>query len=203
MRQVDFGFNALEFNDRHGVIRQTWGCSLLGRGEFFTRLNALLEQLQKAPQDSTIAALYESDQFFRHNCDRCLALNNIDPDWLDNKGVMLTSFLFTHDGKGALLVDLNHPDPPPPELVDDDEDGEPGTVWDAIASLWGAEEDLQKAMKIAEEMPAKQVEPVLRARVKQSIPKEEREKRKRDKLLREAAKDYDLSSVGKIFKGVA
>lgn len=175
MQQIDFEADFLEFSDRFGIIRKTWGYSLVGRAEFWQRLAKLGEALEAegvtlSNPTGAIARLYESKPWFRHNCDRCLQLNGIDPDWLDGKGVMLSGLLFQHGNEAGLLVQLNQADP-----SEGRSSGEPGTMNDAIAALWQLEGGFELAWKVADSYPAKIVDRAIAARAKQSKPPEQKE----------------------------
>lgn len=110
-------FPRLEFEDRFGVIRSLAGCSLMGRQEFFERLQQLQARIDALPEAATVAELYDTDSRFRHYCDRCLILNGIDPDWLTVG--MLPDFLFVRvvEGEtrpGIFQGDKSHPPGPDP-----------------------------------------------------------------------------------------
>lgn len=139
----------LEFVDRLGKIRTTRGCSIRGGEEFRDRLQQLQHFLDKADNRETIQGLYLKDEYFAHVCDRCLELNAIDPDWVNEQ--ILVALLFHHDSKPGLLVRLNQPDKPA-------QPGQRGaTVHDLVACLWSHTQDLEKALAIAHNYPAKDV----------------------------------------------
>jgi hypothetical protein len=157
MRQIDFPIATLEFADRTGVIRQAYECSILGRDEFFQRLDKLTQIIENAHQSETIANLYRQDRWFRHNCDRCLLLCNVDPDWLNES--MLSGLLFGQKGAIGALVELNIP-----KQSDTQSKGKPATDEDMIALLWELTGGLGEASAIANDIPASVVGDVLKSR---------------------------------------
>lgn len=73
-------FALLDILDRSGCWRSTAGCSLLGREEFFARLQQLQAILQESPPEQSLLDLWvQSSQVRRIIC-RCLELNGLDPD---------------------------------------------------------------------------------------------------------------------------
>lgn len=161
--QLEFdSIDSLDFKDRFGTLRTIYGCSILGKKEFDDRLLTLKQHLDAADGKTTIGDLYLKDEYFRYNCDRCLALNGIEPDWVNEQ--ILISLLFLHNQKPGLLVLLNMP-----ERGAIAQPGEKGaTPEDLVAALWAHTEDLQKAIDIAKsrDYPAKQVAAVMHSRSK-------------------------------------
>ncbi|AFY60363.1 hypothetical protein [Synechococcus sp. PCC 6312] len=155
-------FPRLEFEDRCGVIRGLAGCSLIGRQEFFERLQQVQQRLQELPELSTVAELYDTDTRFRHYCDRCLILNGLDPDWLTMS--MLEEMLFVRVVEGetrpGLLTELNQP-PKSSKPTD-----EPATLHEILASLATHEKSLGDALKLASDLnlPANDLLEILTAR---------------------------------------
>jgi len=154
------GFSALEFQDIKGTFRLIRGCSLCDREEFGARLNQLYEILLQASDSETIQQLYDQNSHFRHLCNRCLELCNIQPDWLD---LNMMSQLLLSDGEAeGLLVQLNFPSS---KRSIDKEKG--ATYAELLAALWGNLEDLQKAFDIASQIPAEELIDIIEARSKQ------------------------------------
>jgi hypothetical protein len=184
MLQADFpDFDPLEFRDRHGVVRQSWGYSPVGRSEFWQRLLKLHEQVEaelehakqltpNVPLAALICRLYESEHWFRHNCNRCLLLNGIEPDWIDGRGVMITGLLFEYEGSECLLIRLNSPDSSTKPAVTTNTDEPIGSVYDTIAALAIIEGSYREALQIASEIPEKHVNRYLKARAELSKPKD-------------------------------
>lgn len=154
--------DSLDFKDRLGNFHTIGGCSILGKKEFDDRLRLLQNHLAQAEGSLTIGQLYEQDEYFRYNCDRCLTLNGIEPDWLTE--AMLIGMLFLHQGKPGLLIQLNTPN-----MQSVAQPGEKGaTPEDLVAALWSHTQDLEKALAIASSnaYPAKQVAGVMESRAK-------------------------------------
>ena len=146
----------LDFVDRLGKIRTTKGTSIRGGEEFRDRLQQLYQLLEEADNRETIGGLYLKNEYFAHICDRCLELNGIDPDWV-NEG-MLVGLLFHYESNPGVLVRLNQPE----------KAAKPGqksaTTHDLVGCLWTHTQDLQKALDIAQNYPAKEVLGVLDAK---------------------------------------
>ena len=158
MRQIDFPSASIEFCDRTGMIRTAYECSILGRDEFFQRLEKLTEIISQANSSSTIAQLYQGDKWFRHNCNRCLELCNIDPEWLNE--AMLTGLLFGNGNQLAALVELNlstNATQPKPNA-------KPATTADMLAVLWELTGNLGDASAIASNVPTSVIDDVLKSR---------------------------------------
>lgn len=177
LHTADFALDCVEFADRFGILRTTYGCSLLGADEFRARLEALTQHLESADQQATIAKLYKQDKFFRHHCDRCLQLNGVDPDWLDAKGLILEGLLFTYDNDAGLLIRLNSTTADPAATAP----MTPATTADVGATLLALSSDLSKVIEQLNILPAKQVASILEARAKQVADSADPEtKRKKD-----------------------
>jgi hypothetical protein len=177
LHTADFALDCVEFADRYGMIRVSYGCSLLGTEEFRARLEALTNSLEAAKGDMTIAKLYKQDKLFRHHCDRCLQLNNIEPDWLDAKGLILEGLLFLYEGNAGLLVRLNSTEPTQPAAASE----EAATVYDVGASLLALSNDLGNVIEQLNTLPAKQAGRILEARAKQGAAANPEEKQKGDR----------------------
>lgn len=141
--------DSLDFKDRFGKIRTVYGCSIRGAAEFVSRLDSLQQILSTADVRETIGGLYLKDESFAYAVDRCLELNGIDPDWV-NEGILI-ALLFAYKEGPGLLIRLNQPENPATET------DTKSTVDDLIASLWSHTQDLEKAIKLATEYPAKQI----------------------------------------------
>jgi hypothetical protein len=148
---ADLDIDLLEFSDRFGQIRSTAGCSLKGKVEFDARIKLLGESLKKY-QAETIGEVYLKDSEFAHHCDRALQLNGIDPDWL-NEGI-LVNLLFIYKQSPGLLIQLNKS----PDKGDRQKPGQKeATYYDLLAGLYANTQDLEQAMRLAEDKPWKEV----------------------------------------------
>ena len=159
IHNADIDFDILEFTDRLDIIRSTAGCSLKGKIEFDARIKKLASILQNNP-DATIEQLYLENKEFAHHCDRCLNLNGIDPDWV-NAGI-LTALLFVNERSPGLLVQLNRR-----QMADGrwQKGGEKEAKYsDLLAGIYAHTQDLEQAMRLAEERPWKEVMEVLTKR---------------------------------------
>jgi hypothetical protein len=133
MEWISFAPTA-EFEDRAGIVRAVFGCSIAGRFEFFDRLKQIETLLKTVDSGESWQALYERDKKFRHYVDRCLVLNGIDPDWVTLG--MVEVFLFhrldeeTQEYKPGWLVELNLP-----KQSQSQAKGSPLSLTDIIAAL--------------------------------------------------------------------
>ena len=110
MQFIDFKPIA-DFVDRTGKIRPIAACSLIGRDEFFERLEQIQNRLQQETSMSW-EELYDVDNHFRYLIDRCLKLNNIKPNWVSlNQVEMLLLHRQDENGEwvAGWLFSLNKP----------------------------------------------------------------------------------------------
>lgn len=149
---ADLDIDLLEFSDRFGNIRSTAGCSLKGKVEFDARIK-LLGELLKNYQDETIGAVYLQDREFAHHCDRALQLNGIDPDWVNE--AILINLLFLYKHSPGLLIQLNKGQKA--EGRGQRTGGKEASYYDLLAGLYANTQDLEQAMRLAEDKPWKEV----------------------------------------------
>lgn len=189
--------DCVEFKDRHGVFRRSYGCSLRGLEEFQARIEKIGEII-KAVEDSqaTIASLYQNDEVFRQCCDRSLELNNIDPDWMDREGLIIQSLLLTYEGAPGLLVRLNMPEPAKTPV----ESGKSATVNDLAAVLLSATNDLKTTLDALRNEPAKEVIGILEARAEQIVQADPELKKMRDRRAWVDKRRSDAQTKAKAFK---
>lgn len=149
---ADLDIDLLEFSDRFGNIRASAGCSLKGKVEFDARIKLLGELLKKYQQE-TIGEVYLKDREFAHHCDRALSLNGVDPDWVNE--AILINLLFLYKQSPGLLVQLNTSQK---SKVKSQKSGEKeATYYDLLAGLYANTQDLEQAIRLAEEKPWKEV----------------------------------------------
>ena len=152
IEHIDTNITIIDFHDRHGIIRSTAGCSLKGKIEFDQRFSKLVEILNESNPNKTIAKIYEENDIFRYNCDRCLELNAIDPDWVNE--TILENLLFNNNGKFGALISLNTPRSSDSSKQSD---GKAATYPELLAAIASYTQNLEQAMNIAENKPAKEV----------------------------------------------
>ncbi len=145
MRWLELGVLA-EFADRTGTIRQTGGCSLIGRFEFGQRLEQLQELLEGLEPEQVWADAYGEGGVFAHVIDRLLELNGLQVDWLTLD--MVSALLFgrvDEDGniQSGWLIELNQGAGKASD--------KPATLAESIAGL---SESLVEALELANELPA-------------------------------------------------
>lgn len=182
-------FDVIEFEDCQGEIRTIRGCPLAKREEFRARLNLLDEWLKG---QMSVADLYDTDNYFRHLCDKALEVCGISPDWVSIS--MLVQLLFERqDDQGesypGYLVSLNFPPRQPKP------GSKPVTHEDLLAAIWSHTEDLDKALNLAESLPAEQLLGILEAKAMQS-PAAQEEAKKADYKAKARQKREELLKAG-------
>lgn len=153
--------DSLAFRDRLGNMVETFGCSILGRSLFHSYRGQLLDIVRGSESDSLVS-LYRDDERFRYLCNRCLELNNIDPDCLDGNGVLLKSLLFIHEESDPLLVRLNVI--PIKDTKHSPTDSDSNEVADVAAAVLAATNSLEQAMNCLDSPRGKLLLQVLKAR---------------------------------------
>jgi hypothetical protein len=158
---LHFGaFDAFEFIDRTGTIRTIYGCSTIGIFEFHDRLSQIETLLTTAPDTQTWQELYLSDAYFAHCIKQSLILNGIDPDWVSLDQVH--RLLFPHETsqgwEEGLLISVNASAPRTSKL---EKSATLGEVIGAIAT----HTTLDKALELAETVPAKQLQVIMKAKI--------------------------------------
>lgn len=161
---LSLDIDQLDFQDRYGQWQQTRGCSLRGREQFNAYIKRLAEFIESADTSLPVADLYNGNEIFRYVCDRCLELNNVDPDWLDGKGALLTSLLFAHDNGVGLLIRLNML---PESSRAKKGNGDGAGVHDITASILAATNSLKEAMDMMDAPDGKAIIKTIEARSKQ------------------------------------
>ena len=171
---ADLNIDILEFSDRFENIRSTSGCTIKGKIEFDARLQILGEIINKVQdKDPTkpIGIIYLENKEFAHNCDRCLELNGINPEWLTESHIFALLFKY---GKGAgMLVTLNAINNQGVERGQRAEGrGQRGNVYhQMLAGLYKLTGDPEQALKFAETRSLKDLTGMLNAtRDKSKIP---------------------------------
>ncbi len=184
-----FEFDTFEFEDITGTIRTFGGCSLTNREELRERINVLKKILEEADKDSTLQEIYDDNKYFRFNCHRCLELCGISLNWVDFN--MMSQLLFPHQIgehlRQGILINLNFPP------SKDKKGGKGATYEEILAALWNHTGDLQKALEIANSLPAEQLLNVVQARadqLKQSDP-QNREKAQQKEWQQKARQDLE------------
>jgi hypothetical protein len=190
MRWLDLGILA-EIVDRSGIVRQTAGCSIVGRQEFGQRIQRLNEIiLANAENQTNWDGIYASNPEFAHNINQVLRLNSLDPDWFTPNQIEKLLFSSLDDDgqiQAGWLVRLNSPPRP-----DDEPTGEPQSLAEVIACLG---EDLEQAIAAATELPAQIAIEINQARVEMAKTPEEKEAATKAKKLKELKKTIDVMAA--------
>jgi hypothetical protein len=151
-------FDGLTFMDATGILRVLYPIALKQRRELDHCLTSLNDRLSRSALRS-VHDLYDHDPEFQALADHCLALQRIDPAWIDID--MLTEFLLPHrDAEQAaqapILRQLNFPKPkvekegdrgklPPAHF----RPKQSATYEEAIAALWTHTGDLEQALRVS------------------------------------------------------
>jgi hypothetical protein len=173
-------FDCFEFEDLKGNFRLIRGCPLSQRQELASRLNQVHERLQQSNEGETLAEAYDRDKYLGHLFQKCLELCGVSLDWLDIN--MMSQFLLPFEENGemreGLLVQINFP------KGKRKSDSKTSVAYEELlAALWSHTQDLQKALELAESIPAEQLMDILEARssqIKNSDPQEREKAMKRD-----------------------
>jgi len=169
MRWLQLGVLA-EIVDRSGIVRQTAGCSIIGRREFSLRLERIQQILATAEDDQPWYDLFHSNAEFSHAIERCLALNSLSLDWFTP--AQIEALLFPRVENGQVeqghLIQLNSP---PPSGNQSSKGEKPQTIEEVIACL---SEDLEQAMVMATEVPADVAIAINQAQASMRLSPEER-----------------------------
>jgi hypothetical protein len=186
MRWLELGILA-EFVDRLGIIRQTAGCSLVGRFEFSERLVQLEEILNSLPAERSWVEEYGENNRFKHVVDRLLVLNGLEPDWFTPD--MVSTLLFGRvDSDGNILpgwlIELNS--------SSEQRSGESATLAQSVAGL---AESLTEAIELAQNLPAQFMIAVAEERVELYKSPEQKAEDKKRKLFNELRYDPRLEDV--------
>jgi hypothetical protein len=164
---------AAEFVDRTGIVRPIYGCSLLGRDEFWQRLAQLANRLESVTAGSFQAA-YALDPRTQQLTARLLQLNGIDPDWVT---LAQAEQLLISPGH---LAQLNQAEQPTEASVGKDT---PPTLPELIAAI-SSFSSIKDALDLANTVPANLLGDIVTARAVQSLPPKEQAREKSRKMMR-------------------
>lgn len=171
-------FEKLEFQAVDGVIREFYGCSLIGVLEFEERLKELEQVLSDRGDEVSVEELWRRDRRVRHLITKLLQLNGIDPSWVNWQ--MVSELLFGRivDGRPVegYLITLNRPHKPQRPATGEGIGGKAGLIA-LIASYCGS---IQQAYTLASTIPARELFQVLEAKNEQAKTPEQKEKERFD-----------------------
>lgn len=140
-----------EFIDRLGNTQAIFGCSTIG----VIRFGKLISQIQHTlfncqEDDLTWQYFYLSDRHFQSAVTECLTLNNIDPDTVTL--AMVNALLFDP----GHLIAINTPIESTAHKAT-----EPATLGEVIGSIATHTESLEEAIRLAETVPAQQLQAIM------------------------------------------
>jgi hypothetical protein len=173
MRWIDLPAIA-EFEDRSGVVRKLYGCTILGRYEFADRLADITQILSEIGDDLLWAEEYRKSARLRAAIDGALACWGLQSEWLSISQIEALLLYREIDGelKQGWLVELLDTKKP-----DARESGcEPMGLAGALAAISTHCEGLMEAIDLAANVPGDLLLEALAA--KAEIQKEPREERK-------------------------
>jgi hypothetical protein len=177
MKWIDLG-TIYEFEDRLGVIRQTAGCSVVGHFQFSQRLNQLWGILAEAEADQTWVEIYKESARFRYLVKELLELNGLAADWFSPE--QIGALLFGSEEQPGYLIQINTLRP------SDNPKSAPTSLVEVIAGL---AESLNEALELASQVPAQAMSDLSEARSELYATPEEREKRQRERQLKQYKAD--------------
>jgi hypothetical protein len=143
-------FEPYEFVDRLGNTQEVYGCSTRGVFRFQKLIQQIQHTLFNCPEnDLTWQFFYLSDRHFQSAVTECLELNNIDPDTVTL--AMVNALLFDP----GHLIAINTP----PETAA--RNSEPATLGEIMGAIATQTESLEEAIRLAETVPAQQLQVIL------------------------------------------
>lgn len=187
-----------EFSDRLGHTRPIPGCSVLGRLEFWERVERLYDLMKDADPGQHWQALYHGSKEFRHNIYACLTLNGVDPEWITFDQLQALLFHRVDEESGELrpgwLMELNTP----PEEESTGKAGDPLTVEELVAALAATAGNLKDALELAQNVrPADFLLNIAKAQVELKD-EEARERRKRKKAADKLKKRLGMDELRRL-----
>jgi hypothetical protein len=156
------------FCDIRGNLRYLYPLSINNRAIFRQRLMDLDQYVTNGEfGEILISNILEQDPIFRQYIDACLAVFGLSTEDLPIEGVI--EFLFPHvDAQGnehdsGLLVELNFP---PVQKSDETLEFDQG-FYETLASLWGAQEDLESAIRLMDQLTPEMFAELAKVKTKQ------------------------------------
>lgn len=159
MRWLNFPALA-EYEDRFGVVRQLYGCTILGRFEFAERLQQISDLLATLPSNQPWTEAYRQDVQLRHAIDRALHCWGIEPDNLTPAHIEAFLLYREQDGQylpGYLAQLLENP-------AAEAATGEPPTMAEMVASIATHCQTLTEAIELASTVPSGALTDILAAK---------------------------------------
>jgi hypothetical protein len=149
-----------EYEDRFGVVRQLYGCTILGRFEFAERLQQISDRMATLAADQPWIEAYRQDAQLRHAIDRALHCWGIDPDNLTPAHIQAFLLYREQDGQylpGYLSDLLSDPDTEPTTA-------EPPSMAEMVASIATHCQTLTEAIELASTVPSSALSDILAAK---------------------------------------
>jgi hypothetical protein len=189
-----------EFTDRLGHVRPIAGCSVLGRLEFWERVERLYDLMKEAERDDHWQQLYHSSKEFRHTIHTCLTLNGIDPDWLTFDQLQALLFHRVDEESGELrpgwLMELNTP----PTEEPTGKAGDPLTAEELVAALAATAGSLKDALELAQHVrPADFLLGIAQAQAELKD-QESRERRQRKKVVQRLKRELGMDEIKRLIQ---
>jgi hypothetical protein len=149
-----------EYEDRFGVVRQLYGCTILGRFEFAERLQQISDRMATLPADQPWTEAYRKDAQLRHAIDSALACWGIEPNNLTPAHIEAFLLYREQDGQyvpGYLSELLADPTAEPAT-------GDPPSMADMVASIATHCQTLTEAIELASTVPSSALTDILAAK---------------------------------------
>lgn len=144
-------FEGYQYTNRFGTVCTTYGASTTGVFRFQKLIQQIQHTLLNCPDDDlTWQYFYLSDRHFQSAVTECLTLNNIDPDTVTL--AMVNALLFDP----GHLIAINTP----PESAHQKQ-AEPATLGEVIGAIATHTESLEEAIRLAETVPAQQLQAIM------------------------------------------
>jgi hypothetical protein len=168
-----------EYVDCLRNTQATFGCSTVGIFRFQKLIQQIQHTLLNSPEDDlTWQFYYLSDRHFQSAITECLTLNNIDPDTVTL--AMVNALLFDP----GHLIAINTP----PESASA-RSAEPATLGEVIGAIATGTASIEEAIRLAETVPAQQLQVILGGKNKAiRLQTEEGKKAEETKKLKAKAK---------------
>ncbi len=162
MQWIDFPPLA-EFIDRHGIVREIRGTTIVGRFEFADRMADIQSILDASPPSLAWEVVYRDSPRLQRAIAKALACWGIDSDWLVPS--QIEQLLFFRGEAPGWLIELSKPTQPIPTGNSDD-----GNLAEAIAAISTHCQSLMEAIDLANNVPADLLLDTLAAKVRVQSP---------------------------------
>jgi hypothetical protein len=183
MQWLDFPAMA-ECEDRSGMVRRIYGCTVLGRFEFAQRMAVIGRILEKLPNDRLWEQEYCESPRLRAAIDGALACWGLKAEWFaagQIEALLLFRLEEGMEAKPGWLVELLNP---PNPLGKGEPEAAAATLAETIAAISTHCASLEEAMNLAANVPVDLLGDVLKSRAKQGAGGDAKDRAREDHLKR-------------------